>query len=484
VVHFILFRFSAAAAIGAFILGCGGDSTSPPAATKLAFAVQPSLVAAGVAIAPAVQVRIQDAQGNTVTGANTGVRIDFAPGTAGASLLGAKSVNAVAGVATFTDLAVDIRGTDFSLVATAPGSQQATSDPFSVFLATFDVLSAGGGFVCGIAVAHSYCWGTNGIGQLGDGSTTQRLNPVLASTGQIFAVVDAGFSHACALTAAGSAYCWGDNGSGQLGDGSGIARLAPTPVSGGLTFASISAGGSHTCGVTTAGVAYCWGSGFKGQLGDGATTVHTSPVAVAGGLSFTAISAGIEHTCGLTTAHVAYCWGLNDGGELGDGTNTRTATPTQVAGGLSFGSIGAGSAYTCAVTTSSATYCWGTNTSGQLGDGTTFYRNTPTPVGGSITFASVAVGYVHTCAITSTGVAYCWGENGLGQLGDGARSSPKPVPTPVTDGLSFRSLSLGRFYTCGVTTAGLAYCWGDNSSGMFGDGTMLNDSATPKRAGL
>jgi alpha-tubulin suppressor-like RCC1 family protein len=482
VTHSILWRYLISPALGSFILACGGDSTSPPAATKLAFEVQPTLAPAGVAITPAVRVSIRDAQGKTVTGANTRVTIGFAPGSVGAALTGTTSVNAVAGVATFTDLGVDIKGTDYRLVATAPGSEQATSDPFSVFLA-FDVVSASVAHACGIAAQRAYCWGVdNTLGALGDGTTTSRLTTTLTGGNQKFVDIDVGTAHTCALTATGSAYCWGANGSGQIGDGTGTARFIPTPVSGGITFASISAGWAHTCGVTPAGAAYCWGQNFKGQLGNGTTNTALTPVAVAGGLTFTAVSAGSEHTCGITTGNVAYCWGLNDGGELGNGTTTRTATPTQVSGSWSFAGISAGVAFTCATTTVGAAYCWGTNTSGQLGDGTMFYRMIPTPVSGGIVFASVGVGGPNSCGLTSSGAAYCWGENGSGQVGDGTQGSPKLAPTSVSGGLIFRSLSVGSFLTCGVTPANETYCWGSNENGVFGDGNQFNGSSTPRRA--
>lgn len=472
------------AAIVSLTLACGGDATPPPVATRLAFAVQPTLVSAGAPIAPTVRVTIQDAQGNTMTGANSRVTVALAPEVAVGALLGTKSVNAIAGVATFADLAVDVRGSDFRLVATAPGSDQATSDPFSVFL-SYDVLGASFARTCAIAATHAYCWGANEFGALGDGTTTYlQLFPTLTSGGIRFVgAIDAGRSHTCALTATGSAWCWGGNASGQIGDGTGTMRFIPTQVSGGITFASITTGDEHTCGITTAGAAYCWGRNSRGQLGDGTTTTRLAPVLVTGGLIFTAISAGVTHTCGITTTHVAYCWGENDVGQFGDGTSTNSSTPMPVSGGLSFVGISAGEWYTCATTAGGAAYCWGANYTGNLGDGTTFIRRTPTLVVGSIAFAWVGTSYSHSCGLTSSGAAYCWGSNGSGMLGNGTQN-PSMVPTPVSGGLSFRSLTVGPSHTCGVTAAGEAYCWGLNEAGVFGDGTQFNNSFTPKRAGL
>src|SRR5439155_1223437 len=83
-------------------------------------------------------------------------------------------------------------------------------------------------------------------------------------------------------TAAGAAYCWGDNGFGQLGDGTTTSQSSPVLVQApaGVSFAAVTGGVAHTCGVTAAGIAYCWGRNLEGQLGDGTTTNRLTPVRV------------------------------------------------------------------------------------------------------------------------------------------------------------------------------------------------------------
>jgi alpha-tubulin suppressor-like RCC1 family protein len=93
--------------------------------------------------------------------------------------------------------------------------------------------------------------------------------------------ITAGQSHTCGLTAAFTAYCWGDNTFGQLGDGTTTDRLTPTAVGGGLTFAYLKAGDLSTCGVTTTGVGYCWGDNEYGQLGNGGHTAALLPTKIA-----------------------------------------------------------------------------------------------------------------------------------------------------------------------------------------------------------
>ncbi len=135
---------------------------------------------------------------------------------------------------------------------------------------TFTSVSTMNFHTCGTTAADNalYCWGTNNTGALGGGTLGQaEFAPLRVATGLSIASVSAGFSHTCALTTAGAAYCWGSNGGGKLGDGSTTSRLAPAPVIGGLTFVALSAGGNHTCGLTSGGSAHCWGSNNYGELG-------------------------------------------------------------------------------------------------------------------------------------------------------------------------------------------------------------------------
>jgi hypothetical protein len=102
-------------------------------AAKLAFKVQPSNTAAGVAITPAVTVEIQDAGGNVVGTATDTVTIDFQYNPGGGTLSGTLSKPAVGGIAAFNDLSINNIGIGYTLSATSGSLTAATSNPFNIF---------------------------------------------------------------------------------------------------------------------------------------------------------------------------------------------------------------------------------------------------------------------------------------------------------------------------------------------------------------
>jgi len=405
------------------------------------------------------------------------------------------------------------------------------------------------------------CWGRNHRGQLGDGTYAERTAPVEVCATRATAPcrtltfntltgvtqVSAGGRHTCALTFEGEVKCWGDNDWGQLGIRPWVSvrncqvepdRLecsvdASTPldvVEGRDSFAllnnvaHLSAGGHHTCVVTTAGGVKCWGRNTEGQLGDGqscGTDYCPAPVDVAGLTSgVIEVSAGDRHSCVLTTANAVKCWGLNSYGQLGNGTfdgpdSCGTAacstTPVSVcAGGVPhpctslLGSpdfavhiAWAGGDHTCAVVSSvpaddAVTQCWGRNDEGQLGDGTATHRAAPVdvcadelceePLCRHLADCLVSPGPLHTCSWAGL----CWGNNSDGQLGDGTLvGSNKPVPVVgcPPDGTCSKHIGIfaGGRHTCsGTDERGVrgVRCWGDNTFGQLGDGKACGLTCT------
>src|SRR6266550_9420907 len=119
---------------GVALGGCSGSTSGPvqPTATKLVFTVQPSNAGAGAVNTPAVQVAVQDAQGNTVTAATTNISVAIGTNPASGTLAGTKTVAAVNGVATFSTLSLNAVGTGYTLTAAATGLTGATSSAFNI----------------------------------------------------------------------------------------------------------------------------------------------------------------------------------------------------------------------------------------------------------------------------------------------------------------------------------------------------------------
>src|SRR3989454_7590131 len=393
------------------------ESTSPPStvtvptAARLAFTVQPSNATAGVAISPPVTVTIQDASGNPMTNATDRVTVALRTTASGGTLSGTTAVDAVNGVATFSNIAIQLASTGYTLTASSGTWTGAISAPFAIAPAApakvaFTVQPSATGVAQPItpavqvaiqdAFANTVTSATNAV------TLAIATNPgsgTLAGTKTVNAVGGIATFSGLSIDKAGTGYAFAATSLTLTG-----ATSAAFDITLPLTFAAVSAGFVHTCGFTTAGAAYCWGANYFGQLGDGTTTQRTSPGAVGAALTLAVASAGFQYTCGVTTAGAAYCWGYNPAGELGDGQTSGpqlcygqpcSTTPVAVLGGLTFAAVSAGYAHACGVTTAGVAYCWGINYWGQLGDGDTTRRASPIAVGGGLTFATVSAADLH-----------------------------------------------------------------------------------------
>jgi alpha-tubulin suppressor-like RCC1 family protein len=419
---------------------------------------------------------------------------DRAPSCFAPPLRGGRSLRLLALLAPFSLAAALGCGEDTTSPAT-DGTPLALATASSQPL-VFSQVSAGGSHTCGLTVNNrAYCWGSNQEGQLGNGKPGSQAKPVAVASGLQFVQISAGYQHTCARTSTDRVYCWGQNQDGELGDGTMLGRSTPVLAGGGRRFTHVRAGTYHTCAVNANNVAFCWGQNYDGELGDkDAEFESPTPVRVLGGLRFNSVVAGGVFTCGVTTGHKAYCWGYNRDRNLGDGTSTIRTKPVAVLGGLVFRDVVAGGGYfddlqetettpahTCGVTPDNKAYCWGDNENSQLGIGHGGIPvSQPVAVAGGLQFSKVVAGNAYTCGVTTGSVAYCWGENQWGQLGVGSTPGTA-VPTKVAGGLFFTGVSTGPggYHTCGITSTGKIYCWGENDSGQLGDGTMFDNHSTP-----
>lgn len=291
--------------------------------------------------------------------------------------------------------------------------------------------------------------------------------------------IAAGYDHTCAITDSGDIECWGRNDAGALGDGTFISRGVPTVVRGiGSPAVAIAGGLFHTCAVTTGGAVKCWGLNRNGELGDGTLVRSAIPVDVVGLSSgVIGITAGDNFTCARTTTSEIYCWGRNSSGQLGDGTMNPSEVPVHVLGGGSMADVVAGRYHACVRTNFGGVQCWGENSRGQLGTGSPSlgYNYPQDVVGLEAGVAAITAGGRHSCAVLMSGAVKCWGANEYGQLGDASNSdSATPVQVvSMTSGTA--AVRAGAYHTCALQS-GSVKCWGFNSTGRLGNGGRSNSS--------
>ena len=355
------------------------------------------------------------------------------------------------------------------------------------------------------AANQIYSWGLNGYGVLGDLSTTDRSVPVpVASSSPLFSKtvlsVIPGAYHALALCADGTLASWGSNGYGQLGNGSNTSRTAPglvtttgTPLTG-RTVIAVAAGENHSLALCTDGTVVAWGENNSGQLGDNSTTDRLLPVAVVtagtplAGRTVVAIAAGAYHSLALCSDGTLVAWGQNNAGQLGDNSTTQRNLPVAVTisgtplSGHTVTSLIAGGSHCLVLCSDGTLFAWGQNTNGQLGDNSTTARSTPvavvttgTPLAGR-TIATVAAGGAHSLALCTDGTLAAWGWNTQGQVGDNSTTG-RTLPTAVTitgtalAGKTAIALAAGSHHSLALCSDGTITAWGYNSSGQLGDGT-------------
>ncbi|MGH2728569.1 MAG: hypothetical protein ACRDKS_16485, partial [Actinomycetota bacterium] len=124
--------------VAAMALTLPASARPVPGTSTLAFVQQPTASSAGELITPAVTVVAKSAKGQVQAKFKGVVSLTL---VGAGTLYGTASKNAVQGLATFTDLAVDPAGS-YALVASALGYVSATSANFSI---TGFALDCGGG---------------------------------------------------------------------------------------------------------------------------------------------------------------------------------------------------------------------------------------------------------------------------------------------------------------------------------------------------
>jgi alpha-tubulin suppressor-like RCC1 family protein len=361
-------------------------------------------------------------------------------------------------------------------------SQPARAD----FLIT-GAVAAGDNFSLALtADGEILAWGKNDRGQLGDGSTTQRLSPVSVTDGQgghldDVTAVSAGYQFGLALRSDGKVWAWGRNEHKQLGQGTSAITQSPTPleVVGISDVVAIAAGSWHALAVTQDGSVYAWGRNGDGQLGDGsAGASEGTPDLVQGSPTWAgvrAVAAGSRHSFALLMDGTVRGWGANDVGQLGSGaTSNDVLSPVPVAELDGVVELTSGERHAQALRTHGeplgSAWAWGTSFRGQIGDGGFGHRTLPTLATDGIAYVSASNN--RSFGSDRLGLVWGWGDNiwwGLATLGQNHQATP--VRTLLRE---IFTISSGPTHGVAVRRNGYVVAWGKQGYGAIGDGTNVD----------
>lgn len=506
----------------------------------LAFLGQPTATTAGVVFDPAIQVEVQDADGQRVADAGIAVTLAIGTNPAGGTLTGTKTVNAINGVASFSGLWIDRAAAGYTLSAASTGVPAGSSAAFDITPAAAVALafmtppsdSVTAGEPLGVQVAVVDEFG-NTVTNATDAvtlalSTAPERGALVGSTTES-AIDGVATFDAVSIELAEPGYALEAGAAGLVSVQTDAFEVTPAlPHHVGIAMKALPSAHAkrklnsllfavhdtfdNVVDTSTAQVSVSIGGGYPGATVEGQLTVNAVDgvarfdsvaidkpgeydlLASSPGIAdatFAAVayvlprvygmSGGAAHSC-MQTPEGPFCWGANDAGQLGAATASPLGDSVAVAvetdSRLDW--IGPGVAHTCGVAEGGSAYCWGDNASGQLGDGNLgTSQPVPVSVAGGLTYNNVSAGDQHTCGVGTDDLAYCWGANDQGQLGAGTIGGGSDVPVLVTDSITFMAVFAGDNHTCGWAQDSAAYCWGDNADGQLGDGNLGVDSPSP-----
>ncbi|MBS1744453.1 MAG: T9SS type A sorting domain-containing protein [Bacteroidetes bacterium] len=371
-------------------------------------------------------------------------------------------------------------------------------------------------------------WGSNFMGQLGDGTTEDQSVPIQIGTDQNWISVATGVSFSIGIKSDGTLWGWGDN----AYNGTGAYLSGPLQIGTENNWTSVVCGDSHTLALKADGTIWAWGD-LNGA---------SRPEQIGTDNHWTSIAAGGISSLAIKSDGTLWAWGDNEFGQLGDGTTTGQSQPVQVGTDHDWAQVSGGYYFTVAIKSDGSLWAWGdingsaspiqvgtdrhwVNVNGASGNayclksdgtlwdmgsgGTTNQVGTETDwvsvssngifakADGSLWYVdgngnktlidqlnyhwlTMAGGAAHTLAIKTDGSLWAWGANVNGSLGDGTNAD-KNLPVQIGSSRNWTSICAGS-HSLALRADGTLWAWGYNADGELGDGTTTNKN-TPVQIG-
>jgi len=294
-------------------------------------------------------------------------------------------------------------------------------------------MSAGGRHTVFI-LSDGSLWGmgTNGYGQLGDGTTTERRHPIRIATGVVAA--SAGTNHTLFLKADGSLWGVGNNSDGNLGDGTLSERHQPVQVA--TDVAAVSAGNTHSLFLKRDGTLWGMGRNLGGMLGQGsATAPQKIPLQIA--TEVLTMSAGEMSSAFVKTDHSLWMMGNNGYGQLGDGTTIDKLVPTLISTEVI--SVSVGELHSAFLKIDRSLWAMGNFYAIQTGAN----ANVVTPVQVDTGVSLASANDMITLYLKPDRALWATGTNAYGAFGDGSAPSYAGAQSPHPVGSDMIDVSMG-----------------------------------------
>lgn len=308
-----------------------------------------------------------------------------------------------------------------------------------------------------------HAMGYNHNGQLGDGSRTNQLTPVV----NYYDVdqIAAGAYHTLYVNSDGSLWAMGYNSNGQLGNGNVADQHEPVQIDSDVVH--VTAGETHSLYIKSDGSLWAMGMNSDGQLGDGTTEDRLNPVQIDTDVSD--VSAGGWHTLYVKNDGTLWTMGRNTYGQLGNGTFDSSATPVQVDTDVE--SVAGGKYHSLFLKTDGTLYGIGRNAGGQLGRSNPDEENPnyTEPIEVDSNVQTMTGGTAFSLYIKTDGSLWATGSNVEGQLGTGSDTRYYYSPIQLASGAI--GIAAGNQHSLYIATDGTLYASGRNAEGQLGDGT-------------